>query len=266
MRLSVIVITRNEAGHIGACLDSVAFADEIVVLDSGSTDDTVAIARARGARVEVVEGWPGFGPQKNRVLDLATGEWVLSIDADERVTPELAAEIQAVLAAPAHEAYNIPRLSSYCGRFMRHGGWWPDYVLRLFKRGTARYTDALVHEKVVPSGSVGRLKAHFLHYTYPDLDSALAKMNRYTTDSARMLHARGKRATIWKAIGHGAWAFIRVYFLRRGFLDGRHGFLLAGTSAGNSFYRYAKLMLLEDAQRAAPPAVGHEAPPPPPQA
>ena len=148
-RLSVIIITRNEAAHIVACLESVAFADEFIVVDSGSTDNTVELARAMGAVVEQTADWPGFGPQKNRALALAEGEWVLSIDADERVTPELAEEIQRVIAADGPDTYEMPRLSNFCGRFIRHSGWWPDYVLRLFRRGSARFTDAPVHEKAV---------------------------------------------------------------------------------------------------------------------
>ena len=244
MRLSVIIIARNEARNLADCLESVRFADEIVVVDSGSTDETVDIARSLGARVEVTSDWPGFGPQKNRALALATGDWVLSLDADERVTPDLAAAIADTLRAPRHDAYDMPRLSSFCGRFIRHSGWWPDRVLRLFRRGTARFSDDTVHEKILPAGSVGHLEPHLLHYTYPDLDTAVAKMNRYSTDSARSLHARGRRASIGTAIGHGLWTFIRLYFFKRGFLDGRHGFLLAATAAAGSFYRYAKLSLL----------------------
>src|SRR5690606_33239293 len=164
MRLSVIIITRNEAANIEACLQSVGFADECIVLDSGSTDDTVALAAAFGARVETTADWPGFGPQKNRALDLATGDWVLSLDADERVTPELAQEIQAVLREADFEAYDMPRLSSFCGRFMRHSGWWPDRVVRLFRRGAARFTDAAVHERVDARGPIGHLQPHLLHY------------------------------------------------------------------------------------------------------
>jgi len=244
MKLSVCIITRNEAANIVACLRSVSFADEVVVLDSGSTDETVALARAEGARVEVSAGWPGFGAQKNRVLDMARGEWILSLDADERVTPELAAEIQAVLRASSHDAYDVPRLSSFCGRFIRHSGWWPDRVLRLFRRGTARFSDAVVHEKVIPDGSVGSLQAHLLHYTYPTLESALVKMNRYSSDAALAMHARGRRASLASALGHGFWTFFRIYVVRRGFLDGRHGFVLASVAAMGSFSRYAKLMFL----------------------
>jgi len=245
MKLSVCIITRNEAANIVDCLRSVSFADEILVLDSGSTDETVALARAEGAHVQISQDWPGFGRQKNRALDLAQGEWVLSLDADERVTPELAREIQAVLASPSHDAFDMPRLSSFCGRFIRHSGWWPDRVLRLFRRGKARFTDAMVHERVVPQGSVGRLDAHLVHYTYPTLDSALTKMNRYSSDAALAMHARGRRASLASAIGHGMWTFIRIYLLRRGFLDGRHGFVLACVAAMGSFSRYAKLMFLD---------------------
>lgn len=244
MRLSVIIITRNEAANIEACLRSVAFADEVIVLDSGSGDDTVELARACGARVETAADWPGFGPQKNRALALADGDWVLSLDADERVTPELEAEIQAVLAAPVHDAYDIPRLSRFCGRYIRHSGWWPDRVVRLFRRGTARFSDAAVHEKVLATGTVGHIEAHMLHHTYPDLSSALQKMDRYSSDAARAMYARGKRASLASALGHGSWTFIRIYLVRRGFLDGRHGFVLAVVAAMGSFSRYSKLMFM----------------------
>jgi len=243
--LSVIVITRDEARHIGDCLDSVAFADEIVVLDSGSTDATCDIARARGARVHASDGWPGFGPQKNRALDLATGDWVLSLDADERVPAGLAEEIRATIQAPAHDAYRIARLSEFQGRPMRHSGWWPDHVLRLWRRGKARFTDAAVHEKVIPEGEPGVLRHHLLHYPYENIEALLAKMNRYSTDAARMMHARGKRATPLSAFGHGLWTFVRIYLLRRGFLDGRQGLIVACAGAAGSFFRYAKLMALQ---------------------
>lgn len=249
MTLSVIIITKNEAAHILGCLESVAFADEFIVVDSGSTDNTVELARDFGARVHVTPDWPGFGPQKNRALDLATGDWVLSIDADERVTPELAREIQAAIAAPQADAYEIARLSDFCGRLIRHSGWWPDYVLRLFKRDTARFTDAAVHERVVPERPALKLQGHFLHYPYPDLDALINKVNRYSSDAAAMMHARGKRATVFSALGHGFWTFVRIYLIRRGFLDGRHGLVLAVTAAAGSFFRYAKLSFLSDARK-----------------
>lgn len=244
MTLSVIVITKNEARHIGDCLDSVSFADEIIVVDSGSTDATREIAQAKGAKVHVTDDWPGFGPQKNRALDLATQEWVLSIDADERVTPELAEAIGRALANPSAQAYKIARLSNFCGRWIRHSGWWPDHVLRLFKRGSARFTDAAVHESVQASGAVAALDGHFLHYPYADLESMIAKVNRYSTDAAAMMYARGKTTSVPGILGHAFWTFVRIYVIRRGFLDGREGVILAVTAAAGSFFRYSKLWLL----------------------
>lgn len=246
-RLSVIIITLNESRHIGACLDSVAFADEIIVVDSGSTDGTCDIARARGGHVHVhvTADWPGFGPQKNRALDLATGDWVLSVDADERVTPELAAEIQATMAAPDSDAYNVARLSEFEGRQMRHSGWWPDHVLRLFRRGSARFTDAAVHEKVKTDAKPGVLRGHLLHYPYASIEALLAKVNRYSSDAALMMYRRGKRTSPLGAFGHGFWTFVRIYVMRRGFLDGRQGLIVACAGASGSFFRYAKLMALQ---------------------
>jgi glycosyltransferase involved in cell wall biosynthesis len=246
MTLSVILITKNEAARIEACLASVAFADEIIVLDSGSTDDTVALARSLGAHVHETADWPGFGPQKNRALALATCDWILSIDADERVTPELAASIQAALAANEDAAYRAARLSDFCGRFIRHSGWWPDYVLRLFRRGTARFTDAAVHERVLADHPVRTLEGHFVHYPYDNLDALITKVNRYSSDAAAMMHAKGKRTSLVGALGHSFWTFIRIYLIRRGFLDGRQGFVLAATAAAGSFFRYAKLLFLTD--------------------
>jgi len=245
MPLSVILITKNEAAHIGDCLDAVRpLAAQIVVVDSGSTDDTVDIARAKGATVVVTADWPGFGPQKNRALDLATQPWVLSLDADERVTPDLAHAIRQVVAAGARalDAYKMARLSNFCGRWIRHGGWWPDHVVRLFRRGSARFTEDLVHERVETRGKVGVLGGHLLHDTYPDMDHVMQKMIRYAADGGTMMHARGKRAGIGSAIGHAAWTFLRIYVLKRGFLDGRAGFMIAATAAMGSFLRYATLM------------------------
>lgn len=244
MTLSVIIITKNESRQIGDCIDSVAFADEIIVVDSGSSDDTFAIARAKGAIVTQTADWPGFGRQKNRALDLATKDWVLSIDADERVTPELAQEIQRTLQNPRADAYKISRLSNFQGRWIRHSGWWPDRVLRLFKRGTARFSDAIVHESVQSSRPTATLKGHFLHYPYADMESLIAKMNRYSSDAASIMHQQGKTTSPLGAAGHAVWTFVRIYLIRRGFLDGREGFVLAVTAATGNFFRYSKLMFL----------------------
>ncbi len=247
IRLSVILITKNEAERLPRCLESVrAIADEIVVLDSGSTDATLEIARRYTDKVYSRPDWPGFGPQKNRALDMASGDWVLSLDADEWLTPELATEIQTALQAPVAEVYEIPRLSSFCGRPMRHSGWWPDHVARLFKRGAARFSDDLVHERLVFKGTAVELKNPLRHETYRNLDEMLVKLNRYSTDGAQNHLNRDKRGGLGKAIGRGLWAFVRTYVIRAGFLDGREGFLLAVANAETTYYRYLKLMYLRE--------------------
>jgi glycosyltransferase involved in cell wall biosynthesis len=245
--ISVIIITKNEAAVIARCIASVAWADEIIVFDTDSSDGTADIARGLGAKVTSAPDWPGFGPQKNRALALAGSAWVLSIDADEWVTPELRTEIENAIAAPDHlPAYRLPRLSSYCGRTMRHSGWWPDHVTRLFQRGAARFSDDLVHERLIVDGVTGSLRQPLMHEAIRDPDDALAKMGSYSTAGATMLHARGKSATLTSAIVHGVWTFIRTYFLRAGFLDGREGFMLAVSNAEGAYYRYLKLMLLAE--------------------
>lgn len=241
--ISVILITKNEAALIRQALDSVAWANEIVVVDSGSTDGTVEICREYTDKVFVTD-WPGFGPQKNRALGHATGDWVLSIDADEQVTPELAQEIRAAIAVPTADAYRLPRLSSFCGRFMRHSGWWPDEVLRLFRRGKGHFSDDRVHERVIADGRVQALRGLLLHYSYRSLDQLLDKVNHYSREGALARHERGKQAGLGTAIGHGLWAFVRTYLLRRGFLDGAEGFIVAVSNAEASYYRYLKLMYL----------------------
>jgi glycosyltransferase involved in cell wall biosynthesis len=238
-RLSAIIIAKDEAANIVACLDTLGFCDERIVVDGGSADDTAAIARAKGARVERHD-WRGFGEQKNFALSLAAGEWVLSIDADERVPPALAAEIEAAVAGAAAEAYEMPRLSMFCGREMRHSAWYPDYVTRLFRREAARFTDDLVHERVVIEGRVGRLKTPLNHTPVERIEQALARMDRYSTLAAEMLVARGRRVYFCSGIFHGAWAFFRLYVLRAGFLDGHQGFLLAVATAEGSYYKYMK--------------------------
>jgi glycosyltransferase involved in cell wall biosynthesis len=243
--LSVIIITRNEEANIGECLASVSFARERVVVDSGSTDATVALARQAGARVEVMPDWPGFGMQKNRALDLATEPWVLSLDADERVTPQLREEILRVLAADApRQAWSVPRRSSFCGTYMGHSGWYPDRVVRLFRRGSARFSDDVVHERVVTGDPIGQLQGDILHTTYPDLETMLEKLNRYSTASASLMFGKGERSTFGGAFVRGAWAFFRTYILRSGWRDGRMGLVLAVSIAEGTFYKYLKLWLL----------------------
>lgn len=246
MKLSVVIITKNEAHCIGDCVRSVAFADEVIVLDSGSTDGTQAICRDQGARV-VDADWPGFGPQKNRAIDLAQGKWVLSLDADEAVTESLREEILEALTRTTQSdpsAYSMPRLSSYLGRPMRHSGWWPDRVVRLFRRGSARFSDDLVHERLVYTGEAGKLQGHLTHATYTSLEEIIDKINTYSTAGARMAQQRGKQASLTNAVLKGAFAFFRTYILRRGILDGREGFMLAVSNAETTYYRQLKLMLL----------------------
>ena len=241
-RLSAIVITKNEAANIGECLDSLAFCDERIVVDCGSADDTVAIARAKGASVSV-HVWEGFGPQKNHALALASGDWVLSLDADERVSPPLAAAIEGAIAEGRADGYEFPRRSSFCGRMLRYSGWHPDYVLRLFRRGKARFTDAIVHERVVCDGPVARLREPLIHHPVHKLEDAISRIDRYSTASAQAIVASGRRVGFMTGIGHGIGSFLRAYVLRLGFLDGAEGFLLAVANAEGSYYRYMKAWL-----------------------
>ncbi len=251
MKLSVIIITKNEAQHIQGCLDSVKFANEWIIVDSGSTDGTQDLARAFGASVIETPDWPGFGPQKNRALDAATGDWVLSIDADERIPDTLREEIMAAIAANVHSAYAIPRLSSYCGYFIHHSGWYPDYIVRLFRRDAGRFSADLVHESVKLSNEdCGRLKAHMLHYSYADDETYLRKLQQYSTLGAQQAFAKGKRAGLGSAILHGCTSFLRSFIFRRGFLDGKAGLMVALSSAESTYHKYFKLMLLtEDEKR-----------------
>ena len=247
MTLSVIIITKNEEAMIRRCLQSVAWADEIIVVDSDSSDATAEICRELNAKVHSFNDWPGFGAQKNRALDFAACDWILSLDADETVTAELRTEIESAMANPGgHAAFRLPRSSSYCGRQMRHSGWWPDYVTRLFRRGSARFSDDLVHERLVVDGRVGTLAQPLLHEAFTAPEEVLEKMNRYSTASAAMLQRQGKTGSLASAVLHGLWAFIRTYILRAGFLDGREGFMLAVSNAEGTYYRYLKLMLLAE--------------------
>lgn len=243
MRVSAIIITKNAGTMIRRCVESVAWTDEIIVVDSGSTDDTAEICRAMGVKFSVTADFPGFGPQKNRALDQATGDWVVSIDADEWITPELRDEMRAAMANPTAAAYAVPRRSSFCGRYMKHSGWWPDHVIRLIRRDAARFSDDRAHERLLVEGVTRKLKQPLMHEAISTMDQMLGKMNLYSTASARMLHERGRKASLSTAILHGGWAFFRTYIFRLGFLDGREGFILAVANAEGSYYRYVKLML-----------------------
>lgn len=259
MRLSVAIITKNEATNLAACLASVGFADELVVLDSASTDGTQQIATQFGARVEVSDQWSGFGKEKNKAIDLCTGDWILSLDADERIPPKLENELRTLLSSgPEHHAYAIPRLSWFCGKFIRHSGWRPDYVTRLFKRGTARFSDDLVHERLITEGSVGFLKNSIVHISFRDFDSVVNKMNSYSAASALQMSRSGKSGGPMKGLLHGLWTFLRTYFFRLGFLDGRHGLALAISNAQGTYYRYLKLWFENHRQEFTPPKADKE--------
>ena len=242
--LSLCVIARDAAGEIADCLASAPFAAEAVVVDAGSRDDTVEIARRRGARV-IERDWPGFGAQKNFAVGAAAHDWVLCLDADERVTPELAASIAREMAAPRAAAYEIARRNRFLGRWLAHGEGYPDWNLRLFDRRRARWSDDPVHEHVRAEGPVARLAGDLLHASAESLDAYLAKQNRYTTLQAAAMHARGERAGIARMVVAPAARFIRFYVLKLGFLDGVAGLVHIAIGCQNSFLKYAKLRALQ---------------------
>jgi len=247
-KLSVTVITRNEATKLSGALESVAWADEIVVVDSESTDETVAVARRFTDRV-VVREWPGYLGQKNFAASAASHDWVLSLDADERVTPALAAEIRAALSSsPPHVAYLIPRVSWHLGRWIRSTDWYPDHQSRLYDRRAAHWTGKYVHERLTVEGTTGTLKGEFEHFPYRDIADHLETINRYTTDGARQMLEGGLRAHWLQRLGYPPLAFLRNYVLRGGFRDGAPGFIISTMNAYYVFLKYAKLWELDRAQ------------------
>jgi glycosyltransferase involved in cell wall biosynthesis len=245
--LSVILITKNEADNIRDCLKSVEWADECIVVDSGSTDETAAIARSLGAKV-YEHDWPGFGQQKNRALDYATGDWVFSIDADERVTPELRGELERAMREAKAEGYFCPRLSQFCGTFIHHCGWYPDYVLRLFRRGAGRFSDSLVHESVQLQGRSERLRTPLLHYSYLDRADVERKVSHYSDAAAQQMHAAGKRTHLLRAVLSAGWTFMRTYVIRLGMLDGYAGWGISLMNARTTWLKYRKLAALNVAR------------------
>ncbi len=241
MLVSVTIITRDEGANIDACLASVAWADEVLVVDCGSTDRTVEIARGRGARV-IVKDWPGYGAQKNFAAAEAAHDWILSVDADERVTPELAGEIRATLAAnPAGAGFRVPRVTWHLGRWIRTTDWYPDYQLRLYDRRRARWKERRVHESVTADGPVGQLKHDLQHYAYRDITHHHETMDRYTTLAAEDMYASGRRAGFVDLALHPPAAFLRNYVLRRGFTDGMPGLIISAMNAHYVFLKFAKL-------------------------
>lgn len=243
--LSIIIAAKNEARNIADCVQSASFADEVIVLDSGSTDGTAQLAEAAGAHV-VLTDWPGYGPQQSRGINLAKSEWVLSLDADERISQALKAEILEAIQHPRADGYRLPRLSSLCGTFIHHGGWRPDYTLRLVKREKAGFTHHFLHAHMTVNGSKADLQESLIHYSYRDLDDVLEKLNRYASGNAKDLNNKGVKGSFSKAITHGLWAFFRTYVLRAGFLDGRYGLMLAIYNAESTYYKYLKLLALQE--------------------
>ncbi len=243
--LSLVVITRDAAKELADCLASGAFASDIVVVDAGSRDDTVEIAGRLGARV-TVEPWRGFGPQKTHAVGLAAHDWVLCVDADERVTPELAQAIGALFrtGATAQPAYALARRNRFLGRWLAHGEGYPDLNVRLFDRRRARWSDDPVHERVVVDGAAGRLAGDLLHLSAESIDNYVAKQNRYTTLQAEAMHARGERAGFAQLAFAPLARFGRYYVLRLGFLDGAAGFAHIAIGAFATFLKYAKLRAL----------------------
>jgi glycosyltransferase involved in cell wall biosynthesis len=239
--LSVAIITKNEAENLPGCLASVTFARQIVVVDSGSTDATVKIASDFGCQV-FEESWRGFGPQKQLALDRCTEPWVLVLDADERIPPETANMIAGIVAGDSGpDGYSFPRRNYFQGRWIRHAGWWPDRVVRLFRRGRGRMTEAKVHEAVVVDGPLAALDSPIDHLTESRLDRILQKIDRYSTLGAEEAFAAGKRSSVWSACMRAKLTFLQGYILRGGFLDGPQGLTLAVTDAVNKFFKYAKL-------------------------
>ena len=241
---SAVIITKNAAGQLAACLESAAFADEILVVDSGSNDGTAELAAARGARV-IQKAWLGFGAQKQFAVEAARHDWVLCLDADERVSERLRASVLAALAAPAAQAYAMPRCNRFMGRWLRHGEGYPDWSLRLFHREHARWSDDPVHEKVLTAAPVARLAGDLLHDSAESLDAYLQKQERYTTLAAEILFRAGERGGFARMLLSPALRFVKFYFLRLGFLDGLPGLVHIAIGCRNSFSKYAKLIALQ---------------------
>jgi glycosyltransferase involved in cell wall biosynthesis len=257
-KLSVTLITRNEAADIGDALVSVAWADEIVVVDCHSTDDTVAIARRYTDRV-VVREWPGYVDQKNYAASIASHDWILSLDADERVTPQLAAEIKATLAGlPAHAAYRIPRVTWHFARWIRSTDWYPDYQVRLYDRRAAHWTGRYVHEAVTAAGTVGQLNQELQHYAYRDIGDHLETLDRYTAYAARQMAESGRRAGLLQLAGHPPLAFLRNYIARGGFRDGTAGFIISVMNTVYVFLKFARLWELQRVDAGGVPATNAE--------
>ena len=230
--LSIVIIAKNEEKFIGDAIKSAAFADEILILDSGSTDDTCKIAKQLGARVEN-QDWLGFGPQKNRAVDLAANDWVFVLDSDERISSKLQSEIIATLNNPSCDGYLVARLNNFFGKDIRTCGLYPDYSIRLFNRAKGRFNNVPVHESVQIEGKVAKLKNHMIHLAYNNVDEFISKQRYYSALS-------NKKKNILKAVASPCWTFFKLYFIKLGFLDGRHGYIISKIYAKYTFWKYSK--------------------------
>jgi glycosyltransferase involved in cell wall biosynthesis len=250
-RITAVVIVRDEEEQLGACLETVIWVDEIVVVDTGSRDGTVEVARRYTTKIAEIQ-FEGYGHAKNYGVDMATSEWVLSLDADERISEDLRDEIRDLLeGSPAGDGYLIPRLPFFLGKPIRHGGWYPAYVLRLFRRDSGSFTHRKVHEEAVVRGTVLRLAHPILHYTDPDLSHYLKKVNHYTSLSAEEMSESRKPFRLWWLLLRPPYTFLKMYLLKRGFRDGLHGFVLAVLSSVHVFLKYAKYWEVSSVERDA---------------
>jgi glycosyltransferase involved in cell wall biosynthesis len=244
--LAVTVITLNEEANIVPCLESATWAAEIVVLDSGSTDRTVELARQFTDRVFSVP-WQGFGKTKNQAIEAATMPWIFVLDADERITPDLRREIEQIVAADGPlDGYRVPRRNHFCGRFIKHLGWYPDYSIRLFRKTKGRFVEREVHESVEMNGRVGTLQHPMLHYTYTSSSDFVRRMDRYSTLAAQELRRRGKRPRPGELVWRPCLTFLKLYILQRGFLAGRDGYTLAFLYSTYTFLKYYKFRELRE--------------------
>ncbi|MDC1311863.1 glycosyltransferase family 2 protein [Burkholderiales bacterium] len=247
--ISAVIITKNADRTLEACLDALKWTSEIIILDSGSSDQTSQIAQKKGAKFHTAE-WRGFGPQKNEAIGLAQSDWILSIDSDEFVSEELVSEILRITSiSHAEDVYELSRLSKYCGKQMRHSGWFPDFVPRLFRNGAARFSDSLVHERLLYKGQSKRLNGYLFHDSFHSPDDVLDKMNRYSTLGAQQLASQSQQGGLLRAVIHGLGAFLKTYVIKYGFLDGAEGFFLAVSNAEGAYYKYVKLYYLNKLKR-----------------
>ncbi len=243
-QLSVAIITKNEEGNLRDCLEGVAFADDIVVVDSGSTDRTVEIARSSGCRV-FVESWKGNGLQYNSALEKCKYKWCLVIDADERIPPETREAILAVLENPSHDAYSFPRKNYFHGQWVKHSDWWPDRVIRLMRKDTGRFQPGTHGKWITNSKLSNSIKCPIHHFSFSNYSDMLITLDKYTNAVSKELLKKGRKIKAFDPVYHGLSMFLKIYILKRGFLDGFDGFVIAITKAGGSFFKYAKLLELQ---------------------